>query len=62
MQNPAGALARPEKAFLKRVFGSLVLEDPVAVVTAVYNVVYRTRVFEAKGSWHGIVIYGDAIG
>ena len=72
MQNPVGALARLEKAILKRVFGSLVLENPVAVVSAarhgvvflrrrIQHVVYCTSVFEAKGSWHRIEIKGDSI-
>ena len=70
MQNPVGALARLEKAILKRVFGSL--ENPVAVVSAarhgvvflrrrIQHVVYCTSVFEAKGSWHRIEIKGDSI-
>ena len=73
MQNPAGALARLEKAFLKRVFGSLLFEDPVAVVTAaclgvvflrrrIHHVVDRTSILKAQGSWHIIEIKGDSIG
>ena len=58
MQDPAGPLTRLEKALLKRVFGSLVLEDPVAIVTPVHHVVERTSVFEAKRSWHRIEIKG----
>ena len=68
---PAGTLARLEKVFAKRMFGTLAIEDPIAVVSPtchgvflrrrIQHVVDRAGVLEGKRSWHGIEIRRDLV-